>query len=207
MNLFTEKLPHQVTLGVVSLPAGEFLMGDASDYDAPQHQVKVNSFAIGKYPITQEQYQAVMGNNPSYFENNPQNPVEQVSWDDAQDFCQKLSEITGKNYRLPTNSEWEYACRAGTTTHYYFGDNDNQLGDYAWYYGNSQDKTHPVGQKRPNAWGLYDMYGNVCEWCEDSCLRGGSWGNNPVYCRSACRFINNRRVPRNYFNGFRVVCH
>ncbi|MFM6439760.1 MAG: SUMF1/EgtB/PvdO family nonheme iron enzyme, partial [Microcystis panniformis] len=141
---FTEKISNGVTLEMVSLPAGEFLMGSPdSDSDAdvekPQHPVKVNSFAIGKYPVTQAQYEAVMGTNPSHFKNNSwfknnlQNPVEQVSWDGAQAFCQKLSQITGKTYRLPTEAEWEYACRAGTTTRYYFGDDANQLGDYAWY--------------------------------------------------------------------------
>jgi formylglycine-generating enzyme required for sulfatase activity len=171
-----------------------------------------------------------MGNNPSYFKNNPQNPVEKVSWDDAQAFCQKLSQITGKTYRLPTEAEWEYACRAGTTTRYYFGDNDNQLGDYAWYNGNSNNTTHPVGQKKPNGWGIYDMSGNVWEWCEDDwhdsyagapddgsawltndndyrMLRGGSWGDIPDLCRSAFRFsIYYRRVNRYDDLGFRVVC-
>jgi formylglycine-generating enzyme required for sulfatase activity len=233
---FTEKISNGVTLEMVSLPAGEFLMGSAdSDFDAvsrekPQHQVKVNSFAIGKYPVTQAQYEAVMGTNPSHFQNNPQNPVEKVSWNDAQAFCQKLSQITGKTYRLPTEAEWEYACRAGTTTRYYFGDDASQLGDYAWYKGNSRYKTHPVGEKKPNAWGLYDMSGNVFEWCEDdwhgnyigaptdgsawlkngngndnryhlNCLRGGSWCYNPDNCRSAYRNNSN-------YNGlgFRVVC-
>ena len=216
-TLFTEKLPNRVTLEMVSLPAGQFLMGspdsgpDADKYQKPQHQVKVNSFAIGKYPVTQAQYEAVMGTNPSHFknnswfQNNPQNPVENVSWNYAQAFCQKLSQITGKTYRLPTEAEWEYACRAGTTTRFYFGDDANQLGNYAWYDGNSQNTTHPVGQKKPNAWGLHDMIGNVWEWCEDDwhdnyigaptdgsawlinndncshlkCLRGGSWINSP----------------------------
>jgi formylglycine-generating enzyme required for sulfatase activity len=170
---------------------------------------EINSFAIGKYPVTQEQYQAVMGNNPSYFQGNPQNPVESVSYDDAVVFCQKLSEMTGKNYRLPTESEWEYACRAGTTTDYYFGDDANQLGDYAWYEDNSGLITHPIGQKLPNAWGLYDMHGNVWEWCQykclrDNCLRGGSWDFFP--CRSAIRLGNYRCDDRDITFGFRVVC-
>jgi formylglycine-generating enzyme required for sulfatase activity len=235
---FTENLPNGITLEMVSLPAGEFLMGspdsdsDASDDEKPPHQVKVNSFAIGKYPVTQAQYEAVMGTNPSYFKNNPQNAVERVSWNDAQAFCQKLSQITGKTYRLPTEAEWEYACRAGTTTRFYFGDDANQLGDYVWYNGNSQDKTHPVGQKKPNAWGLHDMIGNVWEWCEDDwhdnyigaptdgsawfikndnrsqsrkCLRGGSWYNNPNGCRSANRY-RNFPVDGNSNIGFRVAC-
>jgi len=260
---FTEKLPNRVTLEMVSLPAGQFLMG-SPDYESekPPHQVKVNSFAIGKYPVTQAQYQAVMGTNPSHFKNNPQNPVEQVSWNDAQAFCQKLSQITGKTYRLPTEAEWEYACRAGTTTRFYFGDDASKLGDYGWYGNNSgkqvididaariwqevgmdwdkyqkrlianSNPTHPVGQKKPNAWGLYDMSGNVWEWCEDSwhdsyigaptdgsawfikndnrsqypkCLRGGSWFFSPYGCRSAIRFRNYPGVG-NYLLGFRVAC-
>ena len=166
----------------------------------------LSSFAIGKYPVTQAQYEAVMGNNPSYFQGNSQNPVEQVSYDDAVAFCQKLSEMTGKNYRLPTESEWEYACRAGTVTEYYFGDDASQLGDYAWYDGNSQRTTHPVGQKLPNDWGLYDMIGNVWEWCQQVVMRGGSWGNLPDNCRSAIRINNIRRGDRYYIRGFRVVC-
>ncbi|AKE65307.1 serine/threonine kinase [Microcystis aeruginosa NIES-2549] len=234
---FTENLPNGITLEMVNLPAGQFLMGspdsdpDARDWEKPQHQVKVNSFAIGKYLVTQAQYEAVMGTNPSYFKNNPQNPVEMVTWNDAQAFCQKLSQITGKTYRLPTEAEWEYACRAGTTTRYYFGDDANQLGDYAWYIGNPQQTTHPVGQKKPNAWGLYDMSGNVWEWCEDDwhdnyigapkdgsawtinndnrshpkCLRGGSWNINPYDCRSADRGRSNP-VYVNDDDGFRVAC-
>ncbi len=238
----TENLPNGITLKMVSLPAGQFLMGspdsdpDARDNEKPPHQVQVNGFAIGKYSVTQAQYEAVMGKNPSHFKNNSwlknnlQNPVEQVSWNDAQAFCQKLSQITGKTYRLPTEAEWEYACRAGTTTRYYFGDDASQLGDYAWYIANSQSKTHPVGQKKPNAWGLYDMSGNVWEWCEDDwhdnyigaptdgsawinnndndyrIRRGGSWYYDPNNCRSAYRSNYNRRGLTDDDFGFRVVC-
>ena len=141
------------------------------------------------------------------------------------EFCKKLSKKTGKTVRLPTEAEWEYACRAGSKTAYCFGDSANELKDYAWYYGNSGRKTHPVGQKKPNAWGLYDMYGSVYEWCADwhgsynngvqvdptgpangrsRVLRGGSWVDNPRYCRSANR-IRSRPAFRNRNLGFRVV--
>ena len=236
MYQFIETLPNQVPLEMITVPTGNFLMGTLSlDYnyptdEKPRHKVNLLSFAIGKYPVTQSQYEAVMAINPSYLKNNPQNPVENVSWNDAQAFCQKLSQITGKTYRLPTELEWEYACRAGTTTDYYFGDDASQLGDYAWYLNNSQATTHPVGQKKPNAWGLYDMIGNVREWCADtwhdnydgaptdgsvwieygndnrSPLRDGSWGIIPDTCRYAFRNNNNRRDYRDFTFGFRVLC-
>ena len=143
-------------------------------------------------------------------------PVERVNWYDAVEFCARLSKLTGREYRLPGEAEWEYACRAGTTTRFYFGDDANQLGDYAWYNGNSQGTTHPVGQKKPNAWGLYEMSGNVWEWCEDNwhnyndndyrILRGGSWYDDPYSCRSASRNDLLRRVNFNSLDGFRVVC-
>jgi formylglycine-generating enzyme required for sulfatase activity len=107
-----------------------------------------------------------MNTNPSHFK-GANRPVETVSWYEAVEFCTKLSEKTGKTYRLPSEAEWEYACRAGSKTKYYFGDSDSQLGQYAWYSSNSNDQTHPIGEKQPNAWGLYDMHGNVCEWCAD----------------------------------------
>ena len=243
MKQFIETLPNQVTLEMVVIPTGRFLMGSPCQNENPQHIVKVNSFAIGKYPVTQSQYQSVMGINPSYFQGNPQNPVESVSWDNAQAFCQKLSQITGKTYRLPTEAEWEYACRAGTTTRYYFGDGRNlrrfdeyfgcdiayfELEDYAWYEGNSWGRTQPVGQKKPNAWGLHDMVGNVWEWCEDHwnwdyngaptdgsawiegeykqpVLRGGSWSDEFYFCYSATRNYSNSTEAFEFF-GFRVAC-
>jgi formylglycine-generating enzyme required for sulfatase activity len=153
---------------MVDIPAGKFNMG-SNEYEdeKPIHQVIVPAFQIGKYPVTQAQYQAVMGNNPSRFSGNPQNPVESVTWFNAQAFCEKLSQLTGKNYRLPTEAEWEYACRAGTKTRFSFGDEENKLGDYAWFRTNSNNETHPVGEKLPNPWGICDMHGNVWEWCAD----------------------------------------
>jgi formylglycine-generating enzyme required for sulfatase activity len=225
-----ETLPGGIKLEMVILPAGSFTMGsDEFDSAKPKHQVTLKQFAIGKYPVTQEQYEAIMGNNPSRFAKNPKNPVETVSWHDAQNFCQELNQKTGKKFRLPSEAEWEYACRAGTRTRYYFGNNENLLGEYAWYNQNSGSKTHPVGQKKPNNWGLYDMSGNLWEWCNDGwhdnyqnapadgtawndnhsqtnyrVLRGGSWFNGPRNCRSANR-DGGLAGFRNFFIGFRLA--
>jgi formylglycine-generating enzyme required for sulfatase activity len=164
---YIPSLPPDFNLEMVDIPAGKFNMGSNKyDNEKPIHEVIVPAFQIGKYPITQAQYR-VMGTNPSHFSGNPQNPVEMVTWFDAQAFCKKLSQLTGKTYRLPTEAEWEYACRAGTETQFSFGDDESQLGDYAWFDGNSNSATHPVGQKQPNPWGIYDMHGNVWEWCAD----------------------------------------
>jgi formylglycine-generating enzyme required for sulfatase activity len=176
--------------------------------EKPAHGVTLTKpYYIGKYEITQEQYQSIMGNNPSSFKGRDL-PVEQVSWNDAQEFCKKVSEKTGSVARLPTEAEWERACRAGTKTTYYTGDSDADLDRAGWYDKNSKKTTHPVGQKTPNAWGVYDMHGNVLEWCADwfeaykcdstvdpQCTaqeqgrvsRGGSRIGGPGGCRSANR--------------------
>ena len=214
---------------MVQLPGGRFTMGDKEEVDSPPHEVVVSSFYIDTHLVTQEQYQKVMGANPSRWKGD-KNPVEQVRWSDAVRFCNKRSELEGlqpcydlktwkcnfdaNGYRLPTEAEWEYACRAGTRTPYFFGDNPTKLGDYAWFEKNSGGRPRPVGQKQPNTWGLYDIYGNVWEWCNDfykvdyyqespqqdprgpnegqnKVLRGGAWRFSAENCRSGYRYNEN----------------
>jgi formylglycine-generating enzyme required for sulfatase activity len=215
-----------VKLELVLIPAGKFIMGSPNKKDnQPQHEVTLSqSYYMGKYPVTQEQYEKVMGANPSKLK-GANDPVDFVSWDNAQDFCKKVSATSGKIVRLPTEAEREYACRAGSTTAFCFGDNDKELGAYAWFKDNSDNKTHPVGEKKPNAWGLYDMHGNVWEWCqnwdgEDAAgpatdpqgpaqgthrvWRGGCWAAGPLRCTSTNR---TPMTPNQRHNdaGFRVV--
>ncbi len=251
LQSFTQDLDKGIKLEMVSLSGGTFTMG-SNDYDGekPPHQVTVSPFSIGKYEVTQAQYQAVMGKNPSNFKGNNL-PVEQVSWNDAVGFCKKLSNKSGKTYRLPTEAEWEYACRAGSEGNYagtldemaWYGNNSGKESldaydlyfnvfkkDFSKYSKRLQDngcQTHPVGQKKPNAFGLFDLHGNVWEWCQDwydknyyqqslgndpqgpssgtyRVLRGGSWVDLNVNCRSAFRGIH---VPdaRIFDVGVRVV--
>ena len=163
---------NSVDMVLVPIPAGEFMMGSPASEPArldneTQHKVKITQpFYLGAHEVTQAQYQQVMGNNPSH-RRGATKPVERVVWNDAIEFCRKLSEKEGVEYRLPTEAEWEYACRAGTTTAYSFGDDKSQLGKYAWFGGNSDNTIHPMGEKLPNGWGLFDMHGNVREWCQD----------------------------------------
>ena len=190
---------------------------------------------MGKHEVTQAEYQSVMSNNPSYFTGNPNRPVDQVSWNDAVQYCQTLTARetsagrigTNWTYRLPTEAEWEYACRAGTTTTYCFGEDpyNNRLQFYAWYDVNSGGQTQVVGSRAPNRWGLYDMEGNVWEWCQDwysglpggnvtdpqgpgsgsaRVVRGGGWIFDASYCTSASR-NNGNPSSRDYYSGFRVV--
>ena len=159
-----------VTLELVHVPAGTFMIVDTGVIERPKHEVTITKpFYLGKYEVTQEQWEAVMGANPS--DNTaPKNPVENVSWDDCQAFLAKLNEQSGdprRRFCLPTEAQWEYACRAGSATKYSFGDDDAELGEHAWCADNSGGVPHPVGEKLPNAWGLHDMLGNVWEWCAD----------------------------------------
>ena len=220
LKRFTEELVP-IRPGKDPFPAS-FKMGSA-EKDAPaaeKPQVTATfrePFAMAKYEVTQELYQAVIGKNPSRW-NGPRNSVEMVSWDEANEFCRKLTAQLHERkllppdqlIRLPSEAEWEYCCRAGTTTRYSFGDKADDLGDYAWFKGNSAGNDPPVGKKKPNAWGLYDMHGYVWEWCADAwhkdhegaptdgtaraakdvkerVMRGGSWNDGADAARSAFR--------------------
>ncbi|WP_083891160.1 formylglycine-generating enzyme family protein [[Leptolyngbya] sp. PCC 7376] len=266
---FTENgIAADIPLEMVAIPAGTFWMGspetekDRHDNEGPQHKVSVPAFFMGKYEITQAQWRSVaswdaiereLSLEPSYFTGNDNLPVEQVLSLDAVEFCKRLSSRTGRKYRLPTEAEWEYSCRAVRPvetpenltlelwnqkylTRFYFGDDDNysSLGDYAWLNINSNAKSHPVGEKKPNNFGLYDMSGNVGEWCQDDLdssyqnapndgsawewedqsdvfylervERGGSWLNDPKHCRSANRDGHLRESGGSPDLGFRVAC-
>ncbi|MEW6745334.1 MAG: formylglycine-generating enzyme family protein [Planctomycetota bacterium] len=198
--------------------------------DETLHEVTLSrGFWLGRYEVTQAQWEAVMGANPSYYPGS-QRPVETIGWGDVEDYLLiRNASSSGGTYRLPTEAEWEYACRAGTTTRYYWGDDADltAIEDYAWFTDNSNEETHPVGEKLPNAWGLYDMTGNVDEWCQDwygeypdgpvtdpqgpdsgdmRVIRGGDWGIGARGCRSACRFTNGP-TPDQAFEalGFRLL--
>jgi formylglycine-generating enzyme required for sulfatase activity len=232
----TIMLPGNVPLEMVWCPAGTFMMGryqgeqDSYSNEDPQHQVGFSSgFWIGKYEVTQAQWEAVTGSNPSYFPGDNR-PVEQVSWNDAQSFITALNIVTDRTFRLPSEAEWEYACRAGTTTRFYWGEDPTYtfIGNDAWHLGNSGDQTHDVGGKLANAWGLEDMSGNVWEWCEDDwhdnytgaptdgrawvdssrgpdrANRGGGFSSIQSGCRSAIR-VGNTATSKLYFFGFRLA--
>ena len=266
-----KEITNSIGMKLVLIPKGTFTMGSPKSEDGherkeSQHEVTIGKdYYLGVTEVTQGQYEKVMGTNPSYYQKEKirkksslMYPVESLSWDDALAFCKNLSELpeekkAGRIYRLPTEAEWEYACRAGSKTAYSFGANSKSLGNYAWFADNSGSKKldssdlsnrsknnpreyldtvlsagclpHPVGEKNPNAWGLYDMHGNVLEWCSDfysaypegavsdpigpkeglnRMMRGGSWTSDAQNCRSAYRQGN---APDEYYAniGFRVA--
>lgn len=223
----------QAGIEMVFVKGGTFTMGctseqsDCDDYEKPAHQVTVSDFRMGKYEVTQKQWTEIIGSNPSSFKNCEDCPVENVSWNDVQEFIKQLNRKTGKNYRLPTEAEWEYAARGGSSGSPTLYAGSNNIDEVAWYDGNSGSKTHPVGQKKPNELGLYDISGNVWEWCSDwygsdyyknsprnnpqgpasgsyRVLRGGCWGSLARHCRVAFRYFD-RPVIRGNGGGFRLV--
>jgi formylglycine-generating enzyme required for sulfatase activity len=242
-----KEITNSIGMNLVLIPKGTFMMGSPTseqgasyypDGAETQHEVTISEdYYLGVFEVTQGQYEKVMGTNPSYFpkrvigkSDSSMYPVEKVSWEDAVEFCKKLSDLpeekkAGRVYRLPTEAEWEYACRAGSKSAYSFGADSTSLGDYAWFGENSGNQTHPVGEKKANAWGLYDMHGNVWEWCSDCwgkypkgsvsdpsgpsegsyrVFRGGGWVDVAALCRSADRY---GFVPsgRGFNCGFRVA--
>ena len=228
----TSHIPEQVKtktgIEMVLIPKGEFTMGDnrGEDDEKPAHKVQISAFYMDKYEVTQKSYEGMMGRNPAKFK-GPDKPVERVSWFSAVKYCNMRSLREGlrpcydletlkcnydaDGYRLPTEAEWEYACRAGTDTRYSFGNAPGKLGQYAWFKANANKTSHPVGQKKPNPWGLYDMHGNIWEWCndyysenyyqkssgenphgpstgEERVLRGGSWASGAESSRCWRRY-------------------
>ena len=222
---------NNLNIAMVAVQGGTFTMGCTSeqvncwDDELPTHRVTLNDFYIGKYEVTQAQWQAVMGTNPSVFAGDNR-PVESVCWNEVQDFITKLNSMTGKQYRLPTEAEWEFAARGGIKSKGYKYSGSNVVGRVAWYHGNSWLKTHNVGSKAPNELGIYDMSGNVYEWCSDwfsqydsstqdnpqesssgyaRVFRGGGWYGDAKYARVSYRFYF---YPSHWFSylGFRLAC-
>ena len=237
-----KEITNSIGMKLMLIPKGTFMMGspeseECRDKDENQHEVTISKdYYLGVYEVTQAQYEKVMGRNPSYFQGaivgneNADLPVDRVSWEDAVEFCKKLSDLpeekkAGRVYRLPTEAEWEYACRVGSKTAYSFDDEEGLLPEYGWIKRNSSNRTHTVGLLEPNAWGLYDLHGNVWEWCSDRhgeypkgavsdptgpcegsnrVIRSGGWYGEAALCRSALR---RGHVPSIRLNshGFRLA--
>ncbi|MCB1122686.1 MAG: formylglycine-generating enzyme family protein [Verrucomicrobiae bacterium] len=223
---------NSVGMKLAYIPPGTFTMGSPDSEsgrianETLRQVTFVKGFYCGVTEVTQKQWREVMGTDPSFFKGD-ERPVENITWHEAQQFCERLSKLENKHYRLPTEAEWEYACRAGSVTPYYSGMDAKALDEAVWFSKNSGNQSHPVGQKKPNSWGLHDMHGNVSEWCANRAKddpetfvsesglvnqeieaerdhRGGSWGLNANDCRSASRHRNNGDF--RYFDlGMRVV--
>ena len=230
-SIYDNPIIDNLVANMVFVEGGTFTMGATSEQETdmwndekPAHQVTLSSYSIGRYEVTQEEWRTVMGNNPSEFKGDKR-PVEMVSWDDCQKFIRKLNTMTSMHFRLPTEAEWEFAARGGNNSRGYKYAGGNDLGTVAWYDGNSGSKTHSVGQKQPNELGLYDMSGNVWEWCNDwygqytpsmktnpcgastglkHVRRGGGWGNVARNCRVSRRYPSNSTSMRNN-RGFRLA--
>jgi formylglycine-generating enzyme required for sulfatase activity len=236
-----KEITNSIGMKLVLITKGTFMMGSPESEEGrkeneTQHKVTISKdYYLGVYEVTQAQYEKVMGKNPSSFpvakvgNENADLPVENVSWNDAVEFCKKLSDLpeekkAGREYRLPTEAEWEYGCRAGSKTAYAFDDEEGLLPEYGWFNRKSSGRTHTVGLLEPNAWGLYDMHGNVWEWCSDRygdypkgavsdpsgpkegsyrVIRGGCWGSDAAICRSAIRYWFVPSFRSGY--GFRVA--
>ena len=226
-KVYTQDIPDvtfksfQKGVGMIFVEGGVFTMGctreqidDCHSNEKPTHRTTVSSFYMSKYEITQRQWRIVVGNDPSYFKNCDNCPVEDVSWYDIQDFISKLNNLTGKNYRLPTEIEWEFAARGGTKSKNYKYAGSNSIDKVAEYNSNNHTRTKPVGSKIPNELGLYDMSGNVWEWCQAKkkgdrrsihcILRGGSWSNEAKYCRVSNRLNVIPSLKNNHY-GFRLI--
>ena len=237
-----KEITNSIGMKLVLIPKGTFMMGSPEtekgrQENETQHEVTISKdYYLGVHEVTQAQYETVMGKNPSHFQGaivgneNADLPVENVSWDDAVEFCKKLSDLpeekkAGRVYRLPTEAQWENACRAGSKTAYLFDDEEGLLPEYGWFNRNSSNRTHTVGLLEPNAWGLYDMHGNVWEWCSDwygeypkgavrnptgpkvgsdRVYRGGCWDFEAANCRSAFRNWNYPSLRLDYY-GLRVA--
>jgi len=235
----------QTTIELVKIPPETYQMGSGNALysESPVHEITFTcEFYFGRYLITQHQWETVMGKNPSHFRKSPEHPVESISWETAKEFCSRLTERCGMQVRLPSESEWEYVCRAGTKNEFFFTsagpfsdetsillETRRALREYAWFDENSRGKTHTVGGKKPNPWGIYDIIGNVWEWCEDvwcdtyenspndgsamtmasnrqprRCLRGGAWDMDAFRCRSTYRSYEWKELATNRF-GIRIV--
>ena len=226
-----DSVTNSIGMKLACIPPGSFTTGSPDIEpgriaNETRRQVKfTKGFQIGVTEVTQKEWRVIMGTSPSHFKGDDL-PIERITWREAVEFCRRLSEKEKKRYRLPTEAEWEYACRAGTTTAYYTGGDEAALAAAGWYLGNSGNRSRPVGRKKPNGWGLYDMHGNVSEWCakrsggnkpgsksqqlddEEKALRdlrGGSWGLNAGDCRAASR-LRNAGTYRYFDLGMRVLC-
>jgi len=227
-----ESVTNSIGMKFLVVPSGTFTMGSrrGDQHELPEHEVTLTqAYGLGVHEVSEQQYTEVMGKNPAL--TSPNSAINSLNWAQADEFCRRLSDLpaeksAGRVYRLPTEAEWEHACRAGTVTAYSFGDDPTMFGQYGWYTRNGLQKVHPGGEKLPNPWGFYDMHGNAWEWCQNwhyeysdapatdptgppkgvtRVLRGGAWFHREPDCRSSVRFTEDPNSPKKYTGGFRVA--